>query len=358
MLSHDSQPKVRIGKMVVTACSVVASASIVACLVALVLICVSKSYRYYLNRLILYLTLLSFAHTLVLALEVIPADLGKAENETVSLREGPGWERICTLLGFFDAYFNLARTLSALWVSVYIFMLAIFQVEMKQRKHEVVGIVVVLFLSGLLPWIPFLFDAYGLANVWCWMKYANPNNSSSVNFIGLQLGIDMLPQFVLSVACACLTLTIVVVFSKGTRAKADADPLLRKRWMLVRETLPLLIYPTLLAVALILNAIDSITLSAVDYDNVILATVTVCVLQLPQLSLPLSLLLHASVRKKLAINSTLKKLPNETLPATVTVTHQTSDTCYIIPPDTLSGENTPLIIKGGSSRDLVDSSIA
>ena len=355
MSSHDSQPKVRIGKIAVTACSVVASVSILACLVGLALICGSKSYRYYINRLILYLTLLSFAHTLVLALEVIPADLGKAENETVTLREGPGWEIMCTLFGFFDAYLNLARTLSALWVSVYIFMLAIFQVEMKQRKHEVVGLVLVLLLSGLLPWIPFLFDAYGLANVWCWMKYASPNNSSSVNFIGLQLGIDMLPQFVISVACVCLTLTIVVVFSKGTRAR-NADPLQRKRWMLVRETLPLLIYPTLLAVALILNAIDSVTLSAVDYDNVILATVTVCVLQLPQLSLPLSLLLHASVRKKLAINS--KKLPNETSPATVTVTRQTSDTCYIIPPDNPSGENAPLIIKGLPSRDLVDSVVA
>ena len=266
---------------------------------SVLLIIISKSYRFLVFRLVLYLSLFNLGFSVVLGLEVLSADVSKPDNETLSIKNG--WGGFCSFLGFADVYFNNLRTLMALLVSLYVFLMTVCKLEMKQnkKKPEVVGLVAVIGASFLFPWIPFVFDAYGLTGVWCWIKDPPNNTSNSAGYLGAKVGADIVPQFVMSVACVIMIVSIIIVFCAGlgwTKGSSLHD----EHRTLTKKVLPLLIYPAMYAIVTIFNGANAIFISIAKYNNIALSITVVSVLQITQLFLPLSLVLHAKMRSNLS----------------------------------------------------------
>ena len=323
---------------------------ILSCLTAIFFIVLSKSYHRYVYRLTLYVAGFNLAFAVVLELEVLPVDTNKSDNATVVIREG--WSGVCIFLGYADEYFNNARTLAVLWTSFYIFMLAVYNIELKRKRHEIAGVVTILLVSSLLPSIPFAFDLYGISDIWCWIKDSqNTSESSTTVGLAVQLGIDTIPQLILSVACVFLIGTVISIYHKGIQ---KGGALQHKRWMAIREMLPLLIYPSLYAIVIIASTANNIALIIANYEDIIVSTVVTVLLQVTQLSLPLSLLLHASVRRKLreSVRPSLFQKRNDRLhtpPATADITQ--SATVTITQPSTIASLSTHYIVPAGDEGD-------
>ena len=266
---------------------------------AVLLVIMSKTYKFLVFRLILYLSLFNLGFSVVLGLEVLSADVSKPDNETLSIKSG--WEGFCSFLGFADVYFNNSRTLMALVMSIYVFLMTVCKIEMKhkQKKLEVVGLVAVIFVSFLFPWIPFVFDGYGLSGVWCWIKDPD-NTSNSAGVLGAKVGADIAPQFIMSVTCVVLIGGIIIVFCAGlgwTKGSSLHD----EHMTLTKKVLPLLIYPAMYAIVTFFNGANIIFVSIAKYNNIALSITVVSVLQIVQLFLPLSLLLHAKMKSMLSV---------------------------------------------------------
>ena len=217
-------------KIPIVVSSVFGALGILSCLTAICFIILSKSYHLYVYRLTLYVALFNLAFAVVLELEVLPVDTNKSDNATVTIREG--WNGACIFLGFADEYLNNARTLAVLWTSFYIFMLAVYNIELKRKRHEVAGVVSILLVSSLLPSIPFAFDLYGISDIWCWIKDSqNTNLSSTTAGIAVQLGIDIVPQLILSFVCVLLIGTVISIYYKGIHKDGALQ---HKRWIAIR----------------------------------------------------------------------------------------------------------------------------
>ena len=266
---------------------------------AVMLVIISKTYNFLVFRLILYLSLFNLGFSVVLGLEVLSADVSKpADNETISIKSG--WEGFCSFLGFADVYFNNSRTLMALLMSIYVFMMTVCKIEITAKKHEVTGLIAVIFVSFLFPWIPFVFDAYGLTGVWCWIKDPPFNTTNSAGVLGAKVGATIAPQFIMSVTCVVLIGGIIIVFCAGLGWTKESS-LHDEHMTLTKKVLPLLIYPTMYAIVTIFNGANTIFISIAKYNNIALSITVVCVLQIVQLFLPLSLLLHARMRSMLSV---------------------------------------------------------
>ena len=279
-------------------CSAFAILGTLAGISAVLLVIMSKTYHFLVFRLVLYLSLFDLGFSVVLGLEVLPADVSKPDNETLSIKSG--WEGFCSFLGFADVYFNNARTLMALVMSLYVFMMTVCKLEMRQKKHEITGLVSVIFASFLFPWIPFVFDAYGLTGWSCWIKDLPDNTTNWAGILGAKVGADIAPQFVMSVTCIILIGGIIVVFCAGLGWTKESS-LHDEHMTLTRKVLPLLIYPTMYAIVTIFNGAHTIFISIVKYNNIALTITVVSLLQIIQLFLPLSLLLHAKMRSQLSV---------------------------------------------------------
>ena len=342
-------------KIPIVVSSVFGALGILSCLTAICFIVLSKSYHLYVYRLTLYVALFNLAFAVVLELEVLPVDTKKSDNATVvTIREG--WNGACIFLGFADEYLNNARTLAVLWTSFYIFMLAVYNIELKRRRHEVAGVVTILLVSSLLPSIPFAFDLYGISDIWCWIKDSqNTNLSSTTIGIAVQLGIDIVPQLILSFVCVLLIGTVISIYNKGIHKDGALQ---HKRWIAIREMLPLLIYPSLYAIVIIADAANNIALIIANYEDIVVSTTVTVLLQVIQVSLPLSLLLHASVRRKLRERVQLllfqtrnHYLPTHSQPATVGISQPSTvvslSTHYIVSTGDDGDPSSPLIIRSG-----------
>ena len=140
--------------------TVTASLSCLACFIAFIMIIAFKAYKQFAHRLILYLTVAAFCLSILYALQILPT---REVGDTILLRVG--WGGLCTAIAFLDQYTGWVMLLILCWISVYIFLLAVFQCSTTKHKYEFFGLLFIVLIATTRIHL----DTFPLGTVWsCW----------------------------------------------------------------------------------------------------------------------------------------------------------------------------------------------
>ena len=169
---------------------------ILASILVVFLILISKYYKRFVYRLVMYLMIVNSLQALCQILELTPVQVSM--NEQVSVRNGTGWSQMCAALGFFDMVTSWMGNFVIVWIMFYMLVLSwrlhrlalrgsndtrhsstTFRQNPSGKCMEAIGVLLLLFSPFLFSWIPFTMDMYGLSGLWCWIKTAEKSNGCS-----------------------------------------------------------------------------------------------------------------------------------------------------------------------------------
>ena len=314
----------------------ISSAGVLACILAIICILVSKGYKKFVHRLTLYLIVAVQFNAAVSILQVV---LVYYNGAVVATRED--LRKLCAAAGFLNELADWLELLVICWIVLYLVMVLVFQysADAIRRKHEICGLAVILMLPFLFIWVPFVKNMYGLSGGECWIK---PSVKSFCEYDGVGLTLMFLlsygPSFLVCLITFVSFGTIAIVMCKRAsrhQEQGSSQPSIYQRGL--KEVLPLLLYPPiyfLFWMAVIATRIYDVLQKVQGRKFQFSLTLAhyVAFLLVALLIIPLVFLLHSS------INCCRKKRNKLYTPSTTT--------SYVVPNECSDQEDEPLIIKG------------
>ena len=151
------------------------SLGILACLIALAVIILSKAYKRHVFRLVLYFLVADIFQAITHIVELTPIE---HVNGGVIVKEGA--EGLCAFYGFLDQIALWMCNVAIIWIMLYMLWIAN-KIQRVQRgasptknkipiKIELIGLIFLLFFPLTFNWIPFIWNMYGISGLWCWIK--------------------------------------------------------------------------------------------------------------------------------------------------------------------------------------------
>lgn len=292
-----SYPTVQRAQRLVSAHAVVAVVGSLACIVTIALIAATRTYRMQIHRLRLYLSVACLLFATSLGFEAIPVDLNKSSEVAISVRQG--WNGVCAAIGFLAQYFAYSKSLAIVWVSFYMFTVAIFKVRLNKIRYEVAGALAVFLLPSVITWIPLVDNTYGLTGTWCWIR--STCNTSYPLGTPFQLWVSLAPVTLLHIFSLLFIAPVTFMLCKGALVGRGRQKK-QQNFSALKETTPLLVYPTLYSLLVVADTAYTVALEAGSPSGQFDVTemIFIGLYQLFALALPLSFLLHPSVQKVLA----------------------------------------------------------
>ena len=272
-------------------------AGVMSCL-ALLLIIFLKAYKRFVHRLALYLTIIALLNAVAFALQVLPikdeCDYLLASNDN-----------FCIAAGFPVVYSVWAILLLTCWITLHLFILAIFKQNYKSRGYEVGGVVITCFVIpvcfGVVPFIPFTTHGmmYGQAGAWCWIKLTGKHCEEFRDGLIEQFALCYGPVMFFVTLNFLAMLAVMIALYRG---KKSAPGELQSQYKeAMKEALPLLFYPILFNTIFSLSFVNRVYYSATR--NVFFplwaahAVADPCI----PLFIPMAFLLHPSTLRKLKL---------------------------------------------------------
>ena len=196
---------------IITGKSVTAAVSFAACLVALILMCVLKSWKKFFQRLTMYLTAVATLLSLSYIFQVLPVETNGKEV----VPKNTEWGGVCKAIAFFFQYTLWVMLLVICWIITYLLWLTHYSLQGRGWKEnvigccslkslEVAGIGLTLLFPLLFVWAPFVTDNYGVAGAWCWISIPRDQCNESAEplpGLGYQIGIWYGPSIVIVLLC-------------------------------------------------------------------------------------------------------------------------------------------------------------
>lgn len=214
-----------------------ATVSFIGSLFVIILIWLFKKYKFFSQRLILYLSISAFLSSTAYILGRVDYD----PNSESKLK-------FCKFQGFWLLYTDwtvlmcvVCITFNLLW-NVFTFIGRTDKLSI-EAAYLVVSFVVTLCISC----IPFIKQSFGLAGAWCWIR--SKNDDCSTFYFGnvLQFVVWYGPQYFF--IALLFVMYIIVIFKIRQKIKSwqgTYDPAIEQEKMLLkREVRPLLWYPTI-----------------------------------------------------------------------------------------------------------------
>ena len=314
-----------IGKVIV---SVVSS---LACLLAITFIITFKEYHKFVQRLMLYLMITGFAYGVAIALEEVPV---RHKDDDVVVKKGQ--KGLCAAFGYISKTTSWIFYMVIFWITIYLFLLAVFKYSIKKRKHEICGIIISLALPLTLTWIPFIHNKYGLAGLWCWIKLTSEDcHHKKLGFI-YQSTLDYGPEALLLLFTSVSYVLIIIVLCKHRMSSTGGVQSSIYRQAL-KEALPLLAYPIIYGAIYILMVANPIYYALSSSKN----KPSYPLWQLHALAIPMRVLLPALAF--LLHPNTLKTVFCKRSSRSA---HHTDTTAFIVSAEYPFSEVDPLIIRG------------
>lgn len=199
---------------IVVLLKVFSSISLLGCIFIIGTICLFKLYKYFVQRLILFLS--------ISAVIKVITNLCSVDNEGTS----------CIVQAFMLQYFNWAELL---WVCCITANIVLVLNGVQAKNYELWFHLIVWLVSLAWSVIPFIGSHYGPAGMWCWIRRDVP---------GLRFGIWYIPLLLFIVAAVVVYMFICV----RTFFSVDVDEGFRyeemqRRDILRQEVKPLFAYP-------------------------------------------------------------------------------------------------------------------
>lgn len=210
--------------------------SALASLTVISVIAIFKKYNIFIQRLILYLCLVSAVNSLS-----ITTRFARLAPHTA------GWNRVCIATAFIDQTTLWSLTIAFCCLTFNMLIAVVFN---KSTKGLEMGYIFFIFIFPLaFNWIPFLQDSYGEAGAWCWIRTANYDADCSVHKLGLYLKYVLwyVPHYVVLVALLVVYLVVVAnVIRKRNRWRGlySTEPTMREEQLQMKElVMPIIFYP-------------------------------------------------------------------------------------------------------------------
>ena len=257
-------------------------------LAAVYLIIKTRIYKQLIHRLALYLSIGGLFRAVANMFRVIPVDVGQPDSSTAALRGGNGWNGLCVFGAVFTQYTGFVQTFTVVWICVYIFLIAVFSKRLGEKRHETLGVVIIIFGPALFIWEPFVTNSYGFDDVGCGIKDATcPEDVNPA--LGYKLGLNVVPQLLMTlVGLGLLLISIIVLTAKARRTRnmhGLSQSAVLKIW-------PLAIYPFLYSLIYVGRMVGL----AVNEDTNVSDVGTLSLLQAASAVVPISLVVHYEVR--------------------------------------------------------------
>ena len=194
---------------------VTAAICLLLCIITLLLIIITKTYKSTLQRLFLYLTLSTVAYLAVLALHIEHYFEFKSPNLT-----------LCKAIGFLDEYTGSVQLLYTLEITLLLFYkvsdkLCLINERLPCRRPQCCCIrytpgAILFFIPWIIPIlfdvVPFFITPYGETGPWCWIKTLDNNCSAIKSGLWEQLGIWYIPFGLVGVISLGFIIFMTIVF--------------------------------------------------------------------------------------------------------------------------------------------------
>ena len=221
---------------VVAVRSSVSIVSFFCCLSMITFMVLLKKYRFFTQRLILYLAIAALSYSLASAVNV----------EAHAVYRTPSLVGYCVFTGFLEQLISWWVIMAASCIMVDLFVKVAFN---KNTERFEIGYFLITFASPFLhSWIPFIDLAYGPSGAWCWIKDTSLEDCSSfLPGVWMRFFLYFVPLYIIMpVLLILLVVMLVLLWRQRTRwvGKFDHETnRLRKR--MEKEIRPLLAYPVI-----------------------------------------------------------------------------------------------------------------
>ena len=188
----------------------IATAAGVTCCLVILLIWFLKAYKRSVHRFTLYLIIAALLNSVALILESRPV---KNECDHVKLVN----KNLCIAAGFLDQYSGWIILFLIFWVTLHLFVLAVFKRHYKSRKLEFGCVIISVTVPIAISAISFQNHMYGLSGPWCWIKTTDGNCTKIEEGIIEQVVLGYGPVLLLAIVNFIAMLVVVRVLYKGGR---------------------------------------------------------------------------------------------------------------------------------------------
>ena len=208
------------------------STTVAACATAVSLLLLSKTYKQFVYRLILYLQTVTAIHSITKICSIIPV--------LIPIEEGMDW--FCTAFAFMAQAWETARLVAICLIVTYILLLSVFNYNANQTKHEVAGVLLVITVPILIDWLPFVWKRYGRSTMECAIQTNSYCSTDHGTGMGLSLGMEYGPILLTILYTAISAAVIVTVLCRDAINHELRWDQSTYHWGL-KETTPLTPYP-------------------------------------------------------------------------------------------------------------------
>jgi hypothetical protein len=219
--------------------------SVLCCVFIISVIILFKKYRFFTQRLILYLS----ASALFQAIGYIMGDyhIAKAGGR---ISEG-----VCIFQGYWDLFFDWVSLLWVCCITFNIFLIAVF--SRRGEKFEKLYFIVVIVVSLLISAHPFIMQTYGPAGLWCWIK-SSENGRPYTPGIAMQFSLFYVPFWVTCLVLLAM-LAVAYTFVRKNRHRYEgqyvrSNEIQMKLWQ--EEIRPLMLFPLIYIAILIFPSMN------------------------------------------------------------------------------------------------------
>ena len=225
--------------------------SAVASLFVIIGILISKKHLFFIQRLILYMSIAVFLNSLSVVLRVQRvAALGGRRHDSL--------HPLCVFTSFVDQTTSWSALIAICCItcSLLLNVLLLRSVEMLEKVY--VALIFVVPLS--FNWIPFIKESYGEAGAWCWIRSEDKNCNTLQFAHTLQFVLWYVPLYVVLVVLFVVYIFIVCRVRRLRRHwDGKFDPSIKaNRKKMFKEFRPLIWYPFIYLVLVILPTINRI----------------------------------------------------------------------------------------------------
>lgn len=222
--------------------------SLLACCFVLFIIILFKKWKFFEQRLILYLNITAMLESIAVIIHRVDYN-----NETSAFYKG--W---CVFAGFFENNTSWMLLLAVVIITVHLFVLVVF--DKRTNKLEPLHIFIIFIFPILFNWIGFIELAYGKAGAWCWIRSENDDCTPFKYGEVLRFVDWYVPLYVILIILIVLYIIIIVkVQCTGRKWRGQYDP--NKEPMIKqmrKEVRPLIWYPLIYFILNIIPFINRI----------------------------------------------------------------------------------------------------
>lgn len=225
------------------------------CLGVVFVLVLYKKYKFFTQRLILYLTIAALVHS-------ISYTLARVNYYTPRPIEDP----YCYFGGLLNHYTAAVELLNIWCITFNLFVNTIF--NKRTEKLEVIYFLISYFLPVTWFWLPLWKRAYGTAGPWCGIRTVDANCNPFPFGIWVQFGIWYIPLYVSLTIIFFATILIAIKAVRDSRKwRGKFDP--TAKWQsdrIEKEVKPLIWYPVVYLALNVFSLISQIY-NAVNPDN-------------------------------------------------------------------------------------------